>query len=102
MTTKFIYSSDIQKDNTLKGQDKIIEICKKLGATEYFNPIGGGSLYNYNTFSDNGLELHFVNSMEIKYNQMQMDFISNLSIIDVLMFNDVKKVKFFLEQFKLK
>ena len=38
--TRLLRSSDIPKDNGLKGQDKILEICSNLGAEEYYNAIG--------------------------------------------------------------
>ena len=39
--TTIIISSDIDKNNDLKGQDKIIEICKKIKADNYINAVGG-------------------------------------------------------------
>jgi len=50
--TEFIYSSDIKEMNhSLKGQDKILNICEVLGATEYLNAIGGMNLYDKNEFN---------------------------------------------------
>ena len=42
--TKFIYSSDIEKDNNLKAEDKILDICKTLSVSHYINAIGGKKL----------------------------------------------------------
>ena len=56
LNTKFIYSSDIEKDNSLKAQDKILDICKKLNATSYMNAIGGQELYSKEIFKENGIE----------------------------------------------
>lgn len=39
--TERLLSSEIEKDNTLKGQEKILNICQILGADKYINPIGG-------------------------------------------------------------
>lgn len=36
-----LLSSKIKKNNQLKSQEKVIDICKRLNATEYINPIGG-------------------------------------------------------------
>ena len=55
--TKLIISSDINKDNDLKGQAKVIEICKIMGADEYYNSIGGQSLYSYSDFKSMELKL---------------------------------------------
>ena len=38
---------------------------------------------------------------EIKYKQFNNDFVPNLSIIDVLMFNDVSRVREFLDAYEL-
>lgn len=39
--TEIIFSSEIEKNNDLKGQEKILEICKILQAKTYINAIGG-------------------------------------------------------------
>ena len=101
ISTKIIISSDIDKDNDLKGQDKIIEICKKLGATNYTNAIGGKELYNKDVFLDNNIELNFISTNPIIYNQFKNDFIPWLSIIDVLMFNSVEQINDFLNKYEL-
>ena len=60
MNTEFVLSSNIEKDNSLKGQDKVIEICKSLGAKEYYNAIGGVELYSAENFNSYGIELRFL------------------------------------------
>lgn len=98
---ELILSSNIEKENRLKGQDKIIEICKVLRATEYINAIGGKELYFENDFKDNNIKLNFLKSNEIEYNQFGGEFIGNLSIIDILMFNSIKEIKKFLKEYTL-
>lgn len=85
--TKFILSSEINKNNKLKGQDKVIHICELLGADEYYNAFGGQSLYSFDYFSEKNIKLLFIKSNLEKYKQFNSEFISGLSIIDVLMFN---------------
>lgn len=99
--TNFIISSDIEKNNDLKGQDKIIEICKKCNATSYINAIGGIELYNTNDFLQQNIQLHFIKTNPIEYTQFKNEFVPWLSIIDVLMFNDVEKVKIMLNNYDL-
>jgi hypothetical protein len=101
ISTKIILSSEIIKDNGLKGQDKIIEICKKLDATNYINAIGGRELYDEVFFLENNIRLNFIISNTIVYNQFKNDFIPWLSIIDVMMFNSVEQVKGYLNQYNL-
>ena len=94
-------SSDIQKDNSLKAQDKIIDICKKENANIYINAIGGQALYSNDDFMNNNLVLKFIKMDEISYKQFKNNFVPNLSIIDVLMFNSVEDVNNMLNKYAL-
>lgn len=101
MNTEFFISSMIEKNNSLKGQDRIIEICKQLNGDTYINAIGGMEIYNKKGFDNEGLELIFLKMDEIEYKQLNGDFISNLSIIDVIMNNSVEDVKKMLKMFSI-
>ncbi len=48
--TDILLSSQIDKDNALKGQDKVLEICSTLGADTYVNALGGMALYESDAF----------------------------------------------------
>lgn len=85
--TEFILSSELDKNNNLKSQEKVIHICKLLDATDYYNAIGGQNLYSYDAFKENDINLFFLKTELIEYQQFKNQFISGLSIIDVLMFN---------------
>ena len=91
--TVFMLSSEIDINTVAKAEDKIITICKKLGAINYINAIGGQELYNKTKFDENSLKLQFLKTNVIQYNQFNANFVPWLSIIDVLMFND--KTAFF-------
>jgi hypothetical protein len=99
--TEFLYSSKIAKNSELRAQDKIIDICKRLGAKIYINLIGGRGLYKRDEFLLNNIELVFLESNLIEYKQFNEMFTPNLSIIDVMMFNSQKSVGLFLEQYRL-
>ena len=99
--TQLITSSEIIKNNDLRGQDKIIDICMRLHATEYVNAIGGLELYNKDQFDKNKINLHFIKSEKIIYKQFNAEFIPSLSVIDVIMFNSVETTKEFLNKFEL-
>ena len=99
--TELITSSAINKNNKLKGQDKVIEICKVLGADEYYNAIGGQELYNYQDFALQGIKLRFIKTKTFEYKQFNSEFVSGLSIIDVMMFNSVEDIKKMLCQYEL-
>lgn len=99
--TEIVISSLLSKSNKLKGQDKVIEICKKLNATDYYNAIGGMDLYSFYEFKKNGINLSFLKTNDICYEQFNNEFVSNLSIIDVMMFNSKDKIKEMLDDFIL-
>ena len=80
-------SSDIAVDHGLKGQDKVLALCKAVGANTYLNAIGGEQLYSKETFREKGIELKFVRSKPFEYTQFGNAFVPGLSIIDVMMFN---------------
>lgn len=100
--TPLILTSQIETDHSLKGQEKIIHICKAVGANAYHNPIGGQELYQKETFADNSIKLNFIKTYPIQYRQYnQNDFVDNLSIIDVMMNLTVKEISNLLKGYCL-
>lgn len=96
-----LLSSEIKKDNSLHAQDRIIAINKTLGADLYINAIGGQKLYDRESFRRENIELKFIKMHEIKYTQFKNDFVPNLSMIDIMMFNSPKKIKEKLNDYEL-
>lgn len=94
-------SSKIEKDNALKGEEKVISICKILRATDYCNSIGGKALYSVESFKKNQIGLSFLEAKPIFYKQFNAMFVPNLSIIDVMMFNSVKEINEMLKMYKI-
>lgn len=101
ITTELIVSSTMDKDNSLKGKEKVVHICHKLGGTEYYNAIGGQELYSFDYFRENNLKLSFVKTDKIEYKQFNNEFQPYLSIIDVMMFNSKEEVKKILNMYTL-
>lgn len=101
--TEILCSSKIKKGQGLKGEERIIEICKKLGADVYVNPCGGRKLYQKEKFKKENIELLFLDTCtnEIVYRQNQETFEKNLSIIDILFFNKIDDIRFFLDRYCL-
>ena len=99
--TEIIKSSNIEKDNTLKCQDKVIDIIKKVHGNIYINSIGGTALYSKDVFKENNIELYFLKRNELEYKQFHNKFVSDLSIIDVMMFNSVEDIQKLLNQYTL-
>lgn len=94
INTDFLIASQLDYDRSLKGQDRILNLCEKLNAKKYINPINGKDLYSQDKFQTKGIELNFIRTSEIHYMQFEPDiFVPNLSIIDVLMFNSREKIR---------
>ncbi len=99
--TRMAVSSEIHKNNELKGQEKVLEICRILGADTYLNAIGGKELYSGDEFKRHGITLYFLKTGDIWYEQFGHPFQGNLSIIDVMMFNPVERIREMLTQYDL-
>ena len=97
---KFIYSSQIDKNNNLKGQFKIIDICQKLNAKEYINAIGGKSLYDREKFLSKGINFNFIETNFTKHKNLD-NFEANLSIIDIMMNYSKDEILDMLNSYKL-
>jgi len=101
LDTNFLYSSEINKNNNLKGQNKLIEISTKLETEQYINAIGGIELYDKVKFQNENITLNFIKNHLVKYKQFSNDFIPNLSIIDIMMFNNIDDIKIMLNSYEL-
>jgi hypothetical protein len=88
---------DVDVDVTLKGDQRVLALCKATGASVYVNAIGGQKLYSREEFSVRGVELKFLRSHAFTYPQFGDAFVPWLSIIDVMMFNPVSRIRKFLE-----
>ncbi len=101
INTPVIVSSNVDIDHTLKGKDKVMELCRKTGGNTYINPIGGLELYDKEEFKAHGIDLYFHKMRPITYPQNGNAFVPYLSILDVLMFNDVATIQKYLLEFDL-
>lgn len=55
-----VWSSTLDIPASLRGQDRILEIARRLGARRYVNSPGGRSLYDAEAFARRGIELQFL------------------------------------------
>lgn len=95
-------SSSIDIDHGLKSQEKVIALCRAVGATTYVNAIGGQELYDRHAFRNERLDLRFIRSKPVEYLQFGNAFVPWLSIIDVLMFNPLDTItKHHLQEYEL-
>lgn len=89
---RFLFSSRLDKDPSVKGQDKIIALCKNLQTSHYINANGGKHLYEPQAFAQANIQLNFINPLMPKYQQYGNTFVNNLSIIDAMMFNSKEEL----------
>lgn len=99
--TELIISSELDKNNDLRFQDRVIDICKILQADQYINAIGGLNLYSKEEFALENIQLYFLKTGEVSYQQFNNEFIPNLSIIDVMMFNSIEEITIMLTRYEL-
>jgi len=99
--TEIIKCSSLDINHELKSQKRILAICKYLNADTYINAIGGKELYDKASFEKEGIDLKFIQPNNIEYKQFNHNFVPWLSIIDILMFNDIEKVKSYLNEYEL-
>ncbi len=85
----------------LRNWDRMATICQTLKANVCVNPIGGIQLYTKEQFATKQIELYFLKTGPIEYKQFNNDFVSGLSMIDVLMFNSPADTKVLLGKYNL-
>lgn len=93
-------SSSYYSNQHLKGEERIIDICRKENARHYFNLSGGTALYNRSNFAQASIALHFIQpDPGLRYSQgKHTSFVPSLSMIDVLMFQSPEEVCALLNQ----
>ena len=77
------------KTKPIRKVARVIEMCRREGSNDFYNAIGGQELYSKEEFKQYDIRLNFVRTNNIEYRQdsKKGEFVSNLSIIDVLMNN---------------
>tara|TARA_R110001592_G_scaffold10504_7_gene54375 strand:- start:4451 stop:5131 length:681 start_codon:yes stop_codon:yes gene_type:complete len=94
--TRIVMSSDIKTNK--QGMDKIFHILKELNATTYISGNGEGSkrYIDEKSFEENDIELIWQNYTQIKYKQQHGEFISYMTILDLLFNHGPKSKKYII------
>ena len=93
ISSKLVVASQVPASHDERGQQRVLSICKAMGASTYINPVGGTHLYSKKDFIDQGVNLRFLRPVTPEYQQFAMPFVSHLSIVDVLMFNSISETQ---------
>jgi WbqC-like protein family len=103
--TRLLLASERAYPRFRTAQERIIRICLEEGAARYVNPIRARSLglYDQAAFTTAGLELSYLSTeADTRYDQNGGPFISDLSVIDILMFNSPAQTRELLDRFVLR
>lgn len=99
--TKLVWSTSYSTEivSPLAKTDRLIELCKKAGASHY---VSGPLARNYideQLFQQNGIELRYIDYSNYPvYEQLYDEFTHNVSILD-LIFNTGKQVTQYMKSF---
>lgn len=92
LSTEFVWTSATYRNEYLSGAERVIDICRREAARHYYNLPGGRSLYDPAMFASAGIELHIIDVFLPEYSHGKQPVPQGLSILDVLMWNDVETV----------
>ena len=82
LKTKINYSSNFNLDTN--SSQKILDLVKLNNCKKYISGVGGKNYLNQKEFSKEKIEIIFLKSEVINYNQGNINFIPGLSILDLL------------------
>ena len=74
LAPKMLRSSSLGIPGEFRGQDRILEIVRRLGGTRYVNAPGGRDLYDAAEFERRGVELKFLPPFTGRTNSMLYEF----------------------------
>lgn len=84
--TPIILNSENNVHTTLRGEKRVIDMCKIYNVDTYINAIGGQELYSRENFANEGITLKFIKPELRPYKQIRtQEFVPALSILDVMM-----------------
>lgn len=79
-----------------------LNICRRIpGVDEYWNPPGGKGFFDPDKYEANKIALRFQQVRLSEYQQGRTTFEPGLSIVDVMMFNDVEQINEMLDDYEL-
>jgi hypothetical protein len=73
-----------------------LRVSEEMAAEEYVNPPGGAHLFDEHKFRHSNIKLTIRNLPSFEYSCIGYDFIPNLSIIDLFMWNKPETIKQYL------
>jgi hypothetical protein len=80
LSCDMVYSSALKLPDSLKAEDRIIEIVRHYGGTEYINLAGGRALYDTDHFKQHGIKLNFLSEYNGSYESILSRVIKENSV----------------------
>lgn len=91
INTPTVYSSQLNlNDKHMNTEDKLINLCNKVGIDCLYEPEGGQAFLDVIPFNKNNINVEFQKFIHPTYNQLGKEFIPYISVIDLL-FNEGNK-----------
>lgn len=88
---EFIFSSELNlNDENMGKTEKIVNLCKKMGITDFYEAGGGKGLFDESLLRKEGISISFQDFKHPEYPQLWGEFVPYLSAID-LIFNQGDK-----------
>ncbi|MCO4798661.1 MAG: WbqC family protein [Colwelliaceae bacterium] len=85
--THFVLASELVKTDKVKDH-RLVELCQQLQVSHYLSPVGSSAYLEKNTpggaIVEHNIQLSYQDFKHPIYNQLYGDFISHLSIVDML------------------
>lgn len=80
--SEFVRSSDMQLPGG--GHERVLAYCRELGATRYVSGPAGRAYLREGEFASSGIAVEYLDFRHPRYDQLHGDFVSHLSVIDML------------------
>lgn len=95
LRTEFIVSSELNVKGTKT--ERLMNILKKIGASEYISGPGAKDYIDINSFRENDVKLYWYEYQHPVYPQIGEDFVPYLSVIDLLFNTGDEAIKYIRE-----
>lgn len=83
--TRIVIQREIDSSGDLKKNDLVLDICKKMSASEYISGNGARKYNDEDSFNNAGIILSYQQYVISQYNQgREKEFVPGLSVLDVL------------------
>jgi hypothetical protein len=97
----FFSEMNLQIENVNEPDEWALHISNVLKAEEYINPPGGQEFFSRKKYLDKNIKLTFLGNNITNYSQRRQIFEPGLSIIDLMMFNDVNTINSMIDDVKI-